>query len=127
VIATYATHSEAETAVRGLEKSGFDMCKLSIVGKDYQKEEDVVGYHSTGERMKVWGKTGAFWGSLWGLMFSSAFFLIPGIGQLLGAGTLVGWILGPLEGAVVVAGLSALGAALYRRVASVLRTDFLAV
>ena len=46
-------------------------------------------------------------------MFGSAFFLIPGIGPLLAAGPLVGWIVGALEGAVVIGGLSALGAGLY--------------
>lgn len=63
--------------------------------------------------MKAWGKSGAFWGSLWGLLFGSAFFMIPGLGPLLVAGPLVGWIIGALEGAVIVGGLSALGAGLY--------------
>ena len=89
------------------------MQKLSIVGKDYQTEEEVIGYYNTGDRMKAWGKSGAFWGGLWGLLFGSAFFIIPGIGPLLAAGPLVGWIVGALEGAVVVGGLSALGAGLY--------------
>jgi uncharacterized membrane protein len=113
VVALYDTHEEAEKAVRELQRSGFDMRRLSIVGKDYQTEEDVVGYYSTGDRMKAWGKTGAFWGGLWGLLFGSAFFLIPGVGPLLAAGPLVGWIVGALEGAAVVGGLSALGAGLY--------------
>lgn len=113
VVAIYDTHEEAEEAVRELEKSGFDMQKLSIVGKDYQTEEEVVGYYNTGDRVKKWGKTGAFWGGLWGLLFGSAFFLVPGIGPLLAAGPIVGWIVGALEGAVVVGGLSALGAGLY--------------
>ena len=113
VIAIYDTHEEAEKAISELQKSGFDMKKLSIVGKDYQSEEEVIGYYNTGERMKLWGKTGAFWGGLWGLMFGSALFLIPGIGPLVAAGPLVGWIVGALEGAVVVGGLSALGAGLY--------------
>jgi hypothetical protein len=56
---------------------------------------------------------GAFWGGFWGLLFGSAFFLIPGVGPLVMAGPIVGWIVGGLEGAVVVGGLSALGAALY--------------
>ena len=100
VVALYDTHEKAEQAVRELQRSGFDMKKLSIVGKDYQTDEDVVGYYNTGDRMKAWGKTGAFWGGLWGLMFGSAFFLIPGIGPLLAAGPLVGWIVGALESAV---------------------------
>jgi uncharacterized membrane protein len=113
VVAIYDTHREAENAVRELQKSGFDMQKLSIVGKDYQTEEAVVGYYTTGDRMKSWGKNGAFWGGIWGLMFGSAFFLIPGLGPILAAGPVVAWIVGALEGAVVVGGLSALGAGLY--------------
>lgn len=113
VVAIYDNHEGAEEAVRDLQKSGLDMRTLSIVGKDYQTEEDVAGYYTTGDRMKSWGKSGAFWGGLWSLMFGSAFFFIPGIGPLLAGGPLVGWIIGALEGAVVVGGLSALGAGLY--------------
>ena len=112
VFAIYDTHAEAEDAVRALERSGHDMQRLSIVGKDSQTEEQVLGYYSTGDRMKAWGKKGAFWGGLWGLLFGSAFFLIPGIGPLLAAGPIVGWIVGALEGALVVGGVSALGAGL---------------
>ena len=46
-------------------------------------------------------------------MVDSAFFLIPGIGPLMVAGPLVGWLVGALEGAVAVGGLSAIGAGLY--------------
>ena len=58
------------------------MQKLSIVGRDYATEEGVVGYYNAGDRMKAWGKTGAFWGGLWGMLFGSALFVIPGIGPL---------------------------------------------
>ena len=74
---------------------------------------DVVGYYNAGDRMKYWGKQGAFWGGLWGMLFGAAFFAIPGIGPVLVAGPLVAWIIGALEGAVVVGGLSAVGAGLY--------------
>jgi len=113
VVAIYESHSQAEEALKELQRSGFDMKKLSIVGKDYHTEEQVVGYYNTGDRMMRWGKTGAFWGGFWGLLFGSAFFAIPGIGPVLVAGPLVAWIIAALEGAVVVGGLSALGAGLY--------------
>lgn len=113
VVAIYATHTAAEAAVKELQQSGFDMKKLSIVGRDYHTDEHVVGYYNAGDRMKVWGKRGAFWGGLWGLLLGSAFFWIPGLGPLFVAGPLVGWIVGALEGAVVVGGLSAVGAGLY--------------
>ena len=112
-VAIFNTHVEAENAVKELQKSGFDMKKLSIVGKDYHTEEQVVGYYQTGDRMKYWGKLGAFWGGLWGILFGAAFFWIPGIGPLVVAGPLVSAIIGGLEGAVAVGGLTALGAGLY--------------
>jgi uncharacterized membrane protein len=113
VVGIYRSHTEAEKSVKELQRSGFDMKKLSIVGKDYHTEEHVVGYYNTGDRMKVWGKQGAFWGGLWGLLFGSALFFIPGIGPLIVFGPLVTWIVAGLEGAAVAGGLSALGAALY--------------
>ena len=113
VVAIFESHDKAEDAIRELQKSGFDMKKLSIVGKDFHTEENVVGYYNTGERMKYWGKMGAFWGGFWGLLFGSAFFWMPGIGPVLVAGPLVVWIVGALESAVVMGGLSALGAALF--------------
>jgi hypothetical protein len=63
--------------------------------------------------MMYWGKWGAFWGGLWGLLFGAAFFWVPGIGPLLVAGPLAAAILGALENAALVGGLSALGAGLY--------------
>ena len=112
VVAVFGSHDQAESAIRELQKNGFDMKKLSIVGKDYHTEEHVVGYYNVGDRMLYWGKEGAFWGGFWGLLFGSAFFWVPGIGPLLVAGPLVMSIVGALEGAAVVGGLSALGAAL---------------
>jgi len=113
VVAVYPTHTDAESAIKELKQAGFDMKKLSIVGKDYHTEEDVIGYYNAGDRMKYWGKLGAFWGGLWSLLFGSAFFLIPGIGPLVVAGPLVQTIVAVLEGAVVMGGMSALGAGLY--------------
>ena len=112
-VAIFKSHAEAETAIKELQHAGFDMRKLSIIGRDYHTDEHVVGYYNAGDRMKYWGKQGAFWGGIWGWLFGSAFFFIPGIGPLLFAGPIVGWIVGALEGAAIVGGMSALGAGLY--------------
>ena len=112
-VAILNTHSDAENAVKELQRSGFDLKKLSIVGKDYHSEENVLGYYNAGDRMNYWGKQGAFWGGIWGLLLGSAFFMIPGVGPLLVAGPLVSAIVGGLEGAVLVGGASVLGAGLY--------------
>ena len=113
VVAIYKSHPEAENAVKELQRSGFDMEQLSIVGRDCHTEEHVVGYYTTGDRMRYWGKQGAFWGGLWALLFGSAFFWIPGLGPLLVAGPLVTLVVGALQSAVVVGGLTAIGAGLY--------------
>src|ERR1035437_8247009 len=113
VVAIYHTHTEADRAVKELQRGGVDMHKLSIVGKGYHTDEQVVGYYNTGDRMKYWGKVGAFWGGFWGLLFGSAFFMIPGLGPILAAGPVVAWIVAALEGAVEVGVLGALGAGLY--------------
>ncbi len=113
VVAIYGTHTEAEDAVKALERAGIDMRTLSIVGKGTHTDEHVVGYYNTGDRMKYWGKAGAFWGSFWGLLFGSAVFAIPGIGPVLVAGPVVASIVGALEGAAVFGGLGAIGAGLY--------------
>ena len=107
VVAVYKTHTAAEEAIKELQRSGFDMKKMSIVGKDYHTDEHVVGYYNAGDRMKYWGKMGAFWGGFWGLLFGSALFAIPGIGPILVAGPLVAWIVAGLEGAAVVGGVGA--------------------
>jgi len=111
-VAIYNTHTEAEEAVKTLQQGGVDMKKLSIVGKDYHTEQHVVGYYNTGDRMRAWGKMGAFWGGIWGILFGTAFFMIPGIGPVVLAGPLVASLVAGLEGAAVVGGLSALGGAL---------------
>ncbi len=112
VVAVYDTHAQAEHAIKELHEAGVDMKSLSIAGKDTHTDEHVVGYYNAGDRMKYWGKVGAFWGGFWGLLFGSGLFLIPGVGPILVAGPLVAWIIAGLEGAAVVGGVSAIGAGL---------------
>lgn len=85
----FDTHTAAEASIKELQSHHFDMKKLSIVGKDYHTEEHVVGFYNVGDRMKVWGKFGAFWGGFWGLMFGSARSVVPGVGPLMVFGPLV--------------------------------------
>jgi hypothetical protein len=112
MVAVYGTHDGAESGVKELQRAGVDMRTLSIIGRDTHTDEHVVGYYNTGDRMKYWGRTGAFWGGFWGLLFGSAMFVIPGIGPVLVAGPMVAGIVGALEGALVVGGISAIGAGL---------------
>ncbi|OOG58709.1 DUF1269 domain-containing family protein [Polaromonas sp. C04] len=108
----FNTHVEAEQAIRLLGTSGFDVKKLSLVGKGYHSEEHPVGFYTMGDKMKTWGGIGAFWGGIWGLLLAPAVFFLPGVGLVAMAGPVVSMLVGALEGAVVVGGVSALGAAL---------------
>lgn len=112
IISVYDTHLQAEDTIKELERSGYDIKKLSILGKGYHSEEQPVGFYTTGDRMKAWGGVGAFWGGLWGMLFGAAFFWVPGIGPIAAAGPIVHLLVGALEGAALVGGLSTLGAAL---------------
>jgi hypothetical protein len=108
----FDNHTAAEQAIRTLGEAGFDMKKLSLVGKGCHSEEKPVGFYTAGDRIKAWGGTGAFWGGIWGLLLAPAVFVLPGLGVVGLAGPIVSTLVGALEGAVVVGGLSALGAAL---------------
>ena len=62
VVAIYHAHTGAEDAVKELQYGGIDMHKLSIIGKGNHTDDQVVGYYNAGDRIKYWGKVGAFWG-----------------------------------------------------------------
>jgi hypothetical protein len=113
VIAVYDDHQAADAAVKKLAASGFELKNLSIVGKGYHSEEKALGFYTTGDRVKFWGKRGAFWGGLWGLFLGGLFLSVPVVGDVVVLGYLAAVAISAIENAVVVGGLSALGAALY--------------
>ena len=113
VIAVFSDHQSAESAVKKLADGGIDMKHLSVVGKGYHTDEKVVGFYNAGDRVKFWGKRGAFWGGLWGWLFGGVFMFIPIVGHVVVLGYIATMVISAIEGAVVVGGLSALGAALY--------------
>lgn len=113
VIAVFSDHNTAEAGVKKLTAGGFEMKNLSVVGKGYHSEEKVVGFYSAGDRIRFWGGRGAFWGGLWGLFFGGLFMAIPVVGHVIVLGYLAAVAVSAVESAVLVGGLSALGAALY--------------
>jgi hypothetical protein len=113
VIAVFADHPAAEAAIKKLAASGFEMKHLSVVGKGYETEEKVVGFYSAGDRIKFWGTRGAFWGGFWGLFLGGLFMTVPVVGHIVVLGYLATVAVSAIETAVMVGGLSALGAALY--------------
>jgi uncharacterized membrane protein len=111
-VAVYDQHTQAENAVKALQRAGFDMKRISIIGKDYETEEHVIGFLNAGDRAKIFGKYGAFWGGLMGVLFGSAMMFIPVLGHIVVLGPLAAMLFSGLQGAVVVGGVSALAGAL---------------
>ena len=121
IVAVYETHAEAEAGVCELQKAGFDVTRLSVVGKETDADEHIVGCYNCAGRMKYWGRMGEFWGGLWEYLVGAGFFVVPGIGPVLVAGPLTEAIVATLDVPVLVRGFSPLGAGLY--VAGVPRAD----
>jgi hypothetical protein len=106
------THADAESVIRSLSDSGVDMTKLSLLGKGYHSEEHPLGFYTAKDKIRAWGGVGAFWGGLWGLLLAPAVFVIPGFGLIAMGGPVVAALFAALEGAVLLGGASAVGAAL---------------
>ena len=113
VVAVFADHNAAEAAVKKLATAGFAMKNLSVVGKGYHTDEKVVGFYNLGDRVKFWGTRGAFWGGFWGLFLGGLFMTIPVVGHVIVLGYLATVAASAIESAIMVGGLSALGAAVY--------------
>jgi hypothetical protein len=112
-VGVFARHNDAEAAIKKLTAAGFDMKKLSVVGNGYHTDEKVVGFYNMGDRVKFWGSRGAFWGGLWSLFLGGIFIATPLMGPVIALGYFAVEAVAAVEGAVVIGGLSALGAALY--------------
>ena len=113
VARVYERQEEAELVLARLQSSGFDMRKVSVVGKEDLGSQQLFGYYRDGGKIKYWGKSEKFWGPLWEELDGWAFFSVPGIGPVVVAGPLAGWIVATLSNAVIFGGLTALGTGLY--------------
>ncbi|HOL36268.1 MAG TPA: DUF1269 domain-containing protein [Rubrivivax sp.] len=112
VAGLFATHDAADSAIRRLAAAGVPLRAISIVGRNPHTEEHAVGYVNAGERARFYGKYGAFWGGLAGLLLGSGFFFVPFIGSLTALGPLASVLVGGIEGAALGGGASALFGAL---------------
>lgn len=132
-VALFRSCREVDQAVAGLAETGFEPRNLSVAARDCHTQGQPFGYYQHGGGVRYWGEPGAFWAGLWRTLSGWGFFSVPGIGPLLVAGPLAGWIAAGLENQPLFAGLTALGAGLYsigidRRTVGVceaaLRADF---
>ena len=112
IVAVYDTQTGAETGLKHLERDGFDLNKVSILGREHESRDQVTGCYSTGSHMKHWGARGTFWNGLWKSLSGGAYFAIPEVGGVLIAGPLTVWIVDALQESVA-DDLSPVGAGLF--------------
>lgn len=120
VIGQFPSHIEAERVVLELQKEGFDLQKLSIIGKDYQTNEQVRGFLTWKDTAQAGAATGGYWGSfvggLFGVLVGAGVLFIPGIAPIVIAGpitgVLAGWLEGTLVGGAATAAIGGLAGAL---------------
>ena len=105
IVATFPSHTEAERVVIALQKKGFDVQKLSIIGKHYRTTEHVRGFLTwkdvAADGAKGTGYLGSFVGGLFGILAGAGVLFIPGVGQIVVAGPIIGVLAGWLEGTLV--------------------------
>jgi len=122
VVGIYASEAQAQQLVEKLIREDYPMDRISLLSRAGGAGDDMLGvtYHDTGDRMKAWGKQGAFWGAVWGLLAgASGMFVLPGLGPLLVAGPIVEALGAAIAGAAVAGGTMA-GAAAVSHLASAL-------
>ena len=99
-IGLYNTMSEAEEAIKSLDKGSFPIKQVSIVTQNIESEKVVHGFVTAGDVAKTGADTGAWVGGLFGLLVGAAFIWIPGFGPLFVAGSFASVLLGGMEGVV---------------------------
>lgn len=114
VIAISVSHAHAAAALRTLQRSGFDMKKWSILGKDVLAQEHAFGFYSNGDSMKFLARPSAIWSSVWSILSGGDFLFIPPVGPLVVMGPLVEWVVEALATASADAEADVPAAALMR-------------
>ena len=98
------------------------MDQLSLLGRLVAEGDDVLGVVNpgVGDRMEVWGKEGAFWGGVAGLLAGAmGVFWFPALGPIIVVGHVVSAFAGSVAGTAI-GGAGLAGAAAVSQLAVVL-------
>jgi hypothetical protein len=107
IAAVFDDPDSARVLVERLIEEDFPMDQISLLHRAGGEGDDFLGiaYTDERERIKVWGKYGALWGAVGGLLAgATGLLLIPGVGALLVVGPLLDIIAGATIGTGVMAG-----------------------
>jgi hypothetical protein len=124
LLASFPSDAQAKKVLKMALEHNMAPDRISLLGRTESSGDDPLGvyYPSLGERMLGWGRMGAVWGGIWGLVSGAlGMFLIPGLGPVMVAGPVVEALIGALGGAGIgggalagAAALSQIGTAVHR-------------
>ncbi len=108
LVAACKDHDAVIESLKHLLKSGISKEFITVLSKtkddfELEKEDDDIAF---------WGKIGAGWGAIVGLLVGAAISFVPGFGPIIGAGPIVSALAGAAGGAAVAGSMSALVALL---------------
>jgi hypothetical protein len=112
-VTIYLKPDQVQEGVKELEKFGFDLKRVSVIGGAYRDHEELIAYYKQGDKLTCWGDRSEFWNGLFGRLREWALFSCPGTGSLLVVGPVAVWVVAVLNNSAIFAGMSALGATLY--------------
>jgi hypothetical protein len=98
VVGVYETLANAEQAVRQLDRQGFPLQQVSIIGHDPERELQVQGYVTVADEANTGIRSGALAAGAFGLLAGAVSAWIPGLGHLRIAGPMATALLGLLSG-----------------------------
>jgi hypothetical protein len=112
----FKSQVDAEAAVRQLARDGYDLSKVSMLGRDADSDAGLGSYPSENGLVSTSAKVGGSWVGIRGMLVGSGFFVVPGIGSLVVAGPLLnrivrsmGPVVGPDKRGAMADGLQQLG------------------
>ncbi len=110
LIAVYEKHEDAKEAIKRLLDAGLTKEQISALAKGEDTPEKSFELEKENEAILFWGKQGAFWGGLFGLLAGGLFSVVPGFGPLIAAGPIISSLAGLIGGAATFGSASALAA-----------------
>jgi hypothetical protein len=96
ILASFDTHEQAQTCVRGLLGVGFDI-SFNSIAEPPSLHERVVSVLSSGKSIQFWTKRGLLIGAFVGFLIDTAVFPISYVGTMNVTGPLASWVVAVAE------------------------------
>lgn len=113
-LTVFKSQADAEAAIRQLARDGYDLGRVSMVGRDAAGAPYVAGAANNNAPARPEAATPPTWAAIRGMLVGSGYFLVPSIGPLVVAGPLLPWIVQSMGTAPGPDKQEAMGAGLHR-------------